>query len=160
MKKLLSLILLVFAFYTADAQKLPNVKVQDHDNKTFSTSSLVDGKTPFIISFWDTSCAPCIKEIDTFSECYVDWYDEVPVRIIIVSIDDSRSAARARALVDGRGWSDFTALYDINQDLKRAMNVVLTPQVFVFDKDGNQVYTHTGFTPGSEEDLFDKVREL
>ncbi|MFI3288461.1 MAG: TlpA disulfide reductase family protein [Rikenellaceae bacterium] len=160
MKKLLSLILLVFTIYTAGAQKLPSVKVQDHDNKTFNTSSLVDGKTPFIISFWDASCAPCIKEIDTFAECYVDWYDEVPVRIIIVSIDDSRSAARARALVDGRGWSDFTALYDINQDLKRAMNVVLTPQVFVYDKDGNQVYTHTGFTPGSEEDLFDKVREL
>ncbi|MFI3298512.1 MAG: redoxin domain-containing protein [Rikenellaceae bacterium] len=160
MKKAISLIIIAFTLCVANAQELPNVKVQDHSNKTISTASLVDGKTPFIVSFWDTSCSPCIKEIDTFSECYPDWVEEVPFRIIIISIDDSRSTGRARALVDGRGWSDFISLYDVNQDLKRAMNVVLTPQVFVFDKNGKQVYTHTGYTPGSEEDLFDKVRKL
>ena len=32
----------------------------------------------------------------------------------------------------------------------RAMNVSLTPQVYVVDADGKIVYSHTGYAPGSE----------
>ncbi len=160
MKKTLLLIAAALCFGFATAQEIPNVKVQDKDGNVLNTSSLVDGKTPFIVSFWNTTCSPCIKELDAISEIYPDWLDQADFRMVIVSIDDSRSSARARAIVDGRGWSDFIALFDQNQDLKRALNVVLTPQVFIFDKDGNQVYAHTGYTPGSEEELLDKILEL
>ena len=57
------------------------------------------------------------------------------------------------------GW-EFTCIYDPNQALKRAMNVNLTPQSFVVDADGNIVFSHAGYTPGSEELLFEKVLEL
>ncbi len=40
------------------------------------------------------------------------------------------------------------------------MNVSLTPQSFVVDANGNIVYSHSGYTPGSEQVLFDKVVEL
>ncbi len=160
MKKTIMLIAAMLCIGVASAQEMPNVKVQTKDGKTFNTSELVDGKTPFIISFWNTTCSPCIKELDAISEIYPDWEAEADFRMVIVSIDDSRSAARARAIVDGRGWTDFIALFDQNQDLKRALNVMLTPQVFVFDKDGNQVYAHTGYTPGNEDELFDQVLDL
>jgi thioredoxin-related protein len=51
-------------------------------------------------------------------------------------------------------------VYDENQTLKRAMNVSLTPQSFVVDANGNIVYSHSGYTPGSEQLLFDKVVAL
>ena len=40
------------------------------------------------------------------------------------------------------------------------MNVTVTPQAFVVDGEGNIVYSHTGYTPGSEEELFQKILEL
>ncbi|MFI3323387.1 MAG: TlpA disulfide reductase family protein [Rikenellaceae bacterium] len=158
---ILSVVATVALFATASAQQLPNVKLQTQEGRTIETSSWVDGKTPFILSFWSTTCKPCIKELDTITENYEDWNDECPFRVITVSIDDSRSVARAKALANGRGWGDyFTLAYDVNSDFKRALNVVSVPQVFIFDKNGKQVYSHTGYTPGNEVELFEKIKRL
>ena len=78
----------------------------------------------------------------------------------MVGPDDSRFVSQARTLAEGHGWSDFTVLYDKNQDFMRAMNVTVTPQVFVVDKNGRIVYSHTGYTPGSEEELIRTIRKL
>jgi thioredoxin-related protein len=67
--------------------------------------------------------------------------------------------ASAKAIASSRGW-EFTCVYDENQELKRAMNVSLTPQSFVVDAEGNIIYSHSGYTPGSEQELFDKIVEL
>ena len=67
--------------------------------------------------------------------------------------------ANAKAKAASLGW-DFTCVYDTNQELKRAMNVSLTPQSFIVDADGNIVFSHSGYTPGSEELLFDKILEI
>ncbi len=142
------------------ANDLPEVKIQDQTGKMINVAALSDGETPLIVSFWSTTCKPCMKELDAISEVYADWNEESPFKMVAVSIDDSRSSTRAKALAKGRGWDDFTLLYDVNSDLKRAMNVVLTPQIFIFDKNGKQVYSHTGYTPGSEEELFELIIDL
>ena len=40
------------------------------------------------------------------------------------------------------------------------MNVTLTPQVFVVDANGKIVYSHTGYTPGSEQELLKTIKGL
>lgn len=40
------------------------------------------------------------------------------------------------------------------------MNVTFTPHTFIVDGQGNIVYSHTGYTPGSELELFEKLKEL
>ena len=67
--------------------------------------------------------------------------------------------ASAKAKATALGW-DFICIYDTNQELKRAMNVNLTPQSFVVDAAGNIVFSHSGYTPGSEELLFEKILEI
>lgn len=42
----------------------------------------------------------------------------------------------------------------------RAMNVSVTPQVFVVDKNGKIVYSHTGYTPGSEKELLKVIKKI
>ena len=79
--------------------------------------------------------------------------------IVAASIDDSRFTSRARSMAQGYGW-EFTCIFDKNQDLKRAMNVSLTPQTFIIDAEGNVVYAHSGYTPGSELELLKKLKEL
>ena len=159
MKKQVLSFLLLFVSYAAMAQ-IPSVKVEDGKGDVVATAELVDGETPMIISFWATTCKPCIRELDAINDSYPDWIEEANFRVVAVSTDDSRFSSQARALAAGHGWSDFMVLYDKNQEFMRAMNVTLTPQVFVVDKDGKIVYSHTGYTPGNEQELFDTILSL
>ena len=159
MKKLLFLMLAVMVGVSASAQSLPDVKIENQEGKVISTKSLADG-TPMIISFWSTTCKPCIQELNAINDNLVDWLEEVDMKVVAVSVDDARTVSRARAMTKGQGWDDYVCLYDKNQDFKRAMNVSLTPHTFIVDGKGNIVYSHSGYTPGSEQELFEKIKKL
>lgn len=161
MRRFLLFVIFFFVPFAVWAQKgLPSVEVKDIDGNTVNVQSILDDGVPVILSFWYTTCKPCLQELGAVNDAYVDWIEEADFKVVAVSTDDSRSSAKVKPMVNGRGWSDFTILLDENSDLKRAMNVQTQPTVFVLDKDGNVVYTHTGYTPGSEEELFDQILKL
>ena len=159
MKKLLFLMLAVMVGVGASAQSLPDVKIENQEGKVISTKSLADG-TPMIISFWSTTCKPCIMELNAINDNLYDWLEEVDMKVVAISVDDARTVSRARAMTKGQGWDDYVCLYDKNQDFKRAMNVSLTPHTCIVDGKGNIVYSHSGYTPGSEQELFEKIKAL
>lgn len=159
MKKLMFLMVALFVGVSASAQTLPDVKVENQEAKVISTRDLVDG-TPMIISFWSTTCKPCIMELNAINDNLGDWLEEADFKVVAVSVDDARTLSRARAMTQGQGWDDYTCIYDKNQDFKRAMNVSLTPHTFIVDGNGNIVHSHSGYTPGSEHELFEKILEL
>jgi len=159
MKKLMFLMLAMMVGFGASAQSLPDVKVENQEGKVISIQELVDG-TPMIISFWSTTCKPCIMELNAINDNLYDWLDEVDMKVVAVSVDDARTVSRARAMTQGQGWDDYVCVYDKNQDLKRAMNVSRTPHTFVVDGQGNIVASHSGYTPGSEQKLFEEIKAL
>lgn len=140
------------------AQALPDVQVENAQGKMISTRSLVNGK-PLIISYWSIACKPCIQELNAINDQLEEWREEADFDVVAVSVDDVRLKATAKAKAAAMGW-DFTCIYDANQVLKRAMNVSLTPQSFVVDAEGNIVFSHSGYTPGSEVVLLEKVLEI
>jgi peroxiredoxin len=156
MNKLLCLAVALVASLTVSAQQLPDVKVENEAGKMISTSSLV-GK-PMIISYWSLACKPCIQELNAMNDALEEWREEADFEVVAVSVDDVRLKARAKAKATSMGW-DFVCLFDANQAMKRAMNVSLTPQSFVVDAEGNIVFSHSGYTPGSEQLLFEKLLE-
>lgn len=161
MKRVVIIAALVLLPLIAMAQKgLPSVEVKDIDGNVVNVQSILDDGVPVILSFWYTTCKPCLQELGAINDAYVDWIEEAEFKVVAVSTDDSRSSAKVKPMVGGRGWTDFTILLDENSDLKRAMNVQTQPTVFVLDREGNVVYTHTGYTPGSEEELFDQILKL
>lgn len=158
MKKILSLLCFVLVAFAASAQQLPDVKVENAQGKVVSIRSLAQGK-PMIISYWSIACKPCIQELNAINDALADWKSEADFVVVAVSVDDARLKASAKAIAQSRGW-EFICVYDENQELKRAMNVSLTPQSFVVDGAGNIIFSHSGYTPGSEQLLFDKIVEL
>ena len=158
MKKILSLLCFVLVAFAASAQQLPDVKVENAQGKVVSVRSLAQGK-PMIISYWSIACKPCIQELNAINDALADWKSEADFVVVAVSVDDARLKASAKAIAQSRGW-EFICVYDENQELKRAMNVSLTPQSFVVDGAGNIIFSHSGYTPGSEQLLFDKIVEL
>ena len=158
MKKILTILCAVFAVASVSAQQLPDVQVENAQGKIVSVRSLSNGK-PMIISYWSIACKPCIQELNAINDALAEWREEADFEVVAVSVDDARLKASAKAIASSRGW-EFICVYDENQDLKRAMNVSLTPQSCVVDGEGNIIFSHSGYTPGSEQLLFDKIVEL
>ena len=114
-----------------------------------------DGVT--IVSLWATWCVPCIKELDAISDLYQDWIEETGVSLIAVSVDDSRTVKRVKSLINGKGW-EYDILLDTNNDLKRALGASSIPLTIVI-KNNKIVYRHSGYNPGAEYELYEKVKE-
>ena len=162
MKKLFVLLLAVMAVSGLQAQQksdLPNVTIKDLQGKDVNIGKLSNNGKPFVITFWATWCGPCIKEHNALDEVYADWKKETGVKIYSVSIDDSRSTAKVKPTVEGKGW-DFEVLLDVNSDLKRAMNVSNPPHTFLIDGNGKIVYQHTGYFEGAEDELYEEILKL
>ena len=154
---LLSLALFVSAVVSA---QVPSVTVENSKGESFDTTKLLEAGTPMIVSFWSTSCKPCIRELDAIYDALPDWQDEAKFRVVAVSTDDSRLLAKAKSFAEGRGWGEeFVLLFDKNQDFMRAMNVSVVPHVFVVDAKGKIVYSHTSYVPGNELELFEAIKK-
>ena len=107
MKKiLLSMICLAFAgIAMAQNATLPqNITIKTLDGTSVQTSAIQNDGKPIILSFWATWCKPCNRELNTIKEVYEEWQEETGVKLVAVSIDDARSAARVKPHVDGNGW--------------------------------------------------------
>ncbi len=166
MKKLTILIMALFiglAVYSQDEEKkgqsLPSIDLKTVEGIPFNTSDISNDGNPIILSFWALWCKPCIKELNTISDEYYDWQEETGVKLIAVSIDDSRSSSKVKPFADGNDW-DYDILLDENGDFKRAMNVNMIPHTFILDGEGNVVWQHTSFSEGGELQLIENVRKV
>lgn len=112
-----------------------------------------------IISFWATWCKPCISELSSIAEYYDEWQAETGVKLVAVSIDDSRTMNSVAPFVKGKGW-DYEVYLDPNGEFKRAMNVNLVPHTFLFNGERELVHQHTTYAPGDENRLYEQIKLL
>ncbi|MBR1644557.1 MAG: TlpA family protein disulfide reductase [Bacteroidales bacterium] len=154
-----ALLLSTVAVMAQNAKFPENISLKTLDGKSVTTSVIQNDGKPIIVSFWATWCKPCNRELNTIKEVYEDWQAETGVKLVAISIDDSRSASRVKPHVDGNGW-EYEVYLDQNQDLKRAMNVINVPHTFLLNGKGEIVWQHTSFVEGSEEELIELVRKV
>jgi cytochrome c biogenesis protein CcmG, thiol:disulfide interchange protein DsbE len=138
---------------------LPNITLNDVNGKQVNVADL--GKTGKItvIDFWATWCVPCKKELNNINDVYDEWKKKYNVAVVAVSIDDSRSITKVKPYADGQRWT-YDILLDVNQDLKRQLNIQSVPFTIIIDQNGKIVYTHSGYTEGDETILEETIASL
>ena len=139
--------------------QLPSVNIKDMEGNSVNFSKISNNGKPMIISFWATWCKPCKAELNTIAEEYDDWVDETGVKLVAVSIDDARSSSRVEPYVNAQGW-EYVVLMDPNSDLRRAMGVNNVPHTFLVNGAGKIVWDHNNYSPGDEEELYEKLIHL
>lgn len=148
----------VSSFEAPDAT-IPDVDVKTLDGKTVNIRDYVGNDKITVLSFWATWCSPCKRELDAISEVYEDWQAEYDVQLLAVTIDDARSLAKVPALIETKGWQ-YTILADVKRELQKSLNFQTVPQTFLLDKNGEIVYTHSGYSPGDEYELEEEIQKL
>lgn len=156
--KFFSVIAALFIACTVSAQ-LPSVELKNLEGKVVNVSQLSNDGKPFVISFFADWCHPCKRELRAIHEVYADWQDETGMKLIAVSEDEAHNINKVKPTVESEGW-EYDVLLDPNGDFMRAMGVQAIPHVFVLDGKGNIIYSHSGYTEGSEQAIIDKIREV
>lgn len=151
MKRVILINLLLLALFSVS--KAQNVTIENIKGEKHSFAEIIKGEKPVIVTFWATWCKPCIMEMEALKEIKADW--EEHVRVISVSIDDSRTKGKVISFVKGKNYP-FEIYMDPNQALYKSLNVLSVPFSLIF-KDGKQVYMHSGYNPGDEAYLVEEA---
>lgn len=154
MKKIISiLVAAVAAAALCQAQEIsPNAIVKDLSGNSIQMGDVLKNDV-VIVSFWATWCKPCQNELDALAEIEDIWADKL--RVVAISIDDARSASKVRSTVKAKMWP-YEVYTDENSTLAKSLNISTIPFVMIVSG-GKTVYSHTGYTPGSERLLVDKA---
>ena len=144
---------------SAQQQDLPKTTVRDINGKPIAFNETFEAGKVTLVSFWATWCIPCKQEIKNIKTKLEGWKKEADFNYMTISIDDSRATAMVKTYAKSQGWT-FPTFLDPNSDLKRSLNFQNVPYTMIVDKNGKIVFQHTGYEEGSENMLFEKIKEL
>jgi peroxiredoxin len=161
MKKTLLVLIAACTLATLSAQNrsLPNANVKTMEGQTFNIQELGKSGKITLISFWAIWCSPCRKELDAVNENYEEWQSKYGLEVVAVSIDDARTVANVRGVVEKHGWP-FRVILDTQREFMQAMNVNNPPYTMLLNEKGEVVFEHIGYTPGDEFELEEKIKAL
>ena len=165
MKSLLVVLFFVFFSFTSLAQEqyesvgktAPNFVLENlYGDYVELSEELGDG--PILLSFWATWCKPCLEELSELKEVYNNYKDK-GFKLFAISTDNERTVAKVKSYVKSKSY-DFPVLYDTNSEVARLYYARAVPFSVLIDKDGNIIYSHTGYMRGDEIAIRDKIIEL
>ena len=109
-----------------------------------------------MINFWASWCGPCRQEMPLLDELYQQYE---PLGFTLLGVNVEQDVADAERLLKDAPVS-FPVLYDPDNSVTKAYDVVAMPSTILVDRDGNMRYVHHGYKPGYEDDYQTQIREL
>lgn len=117
------------------------------------------GKRPTVMLFWLTTCGPCRLELDAISKKIDRWNAQADFAFAPISLDFEQRRDQFHARAAAYPWESYL-------DEKREFSSVMpgglngVPQIFVFDKNGKQVFYRRKYRAGDLEALEALLIEL
>lgn len=109
------------------------------------------GKTIFI-NFWATWCKPCIQEMPFIEEAQRTFQNEN----ILFLLASSESAEEIEEFISNHNYSFKYVRIENSEE----MNVQALPTTFIFNRQGDLVFSETGFREWSEKQNIDLIKKI
>jgi thiol-disulfide isomerase/thioredoxin len=77
--KFIITVFLSFLFLNGNAQEIPTYNLEQLENHIFNEEDVT-----YVVNFWATWCAPCVKELPHFEQLQAENED---IKVILVSLD-------------------------------------------------------------------------
>ncbi len=157
--KRIGFFLLVFWLFGSQIQAVTvtDFSLKKMDGDFFKLSEHLGSKI-IVIDFWATWCKPCkklLKRLNTIQKQY-----RGQVEVLAISIDEASAFSTVESYIKARRF-EFTVLFDAENKVARLYNPTLKiPFTMVVDYQGNIVYVHTGYIPGVESEIEDKIKNI
>jgi len=113
---------------------------------------------PVLVSFWATWCHPCREELDQLQVLQQEFSDS-NICFFAVSIDAAKDRSLVKSLVQSKKYS-FAVLLDPEQSAMRNFGLTDVPGLFILDRTGKIVYSHSGYQPGDEKEIRANISEV
>ncbi|MCK5220752.1 MAG: TlpA family protein disulfide reductase [Candidatus Aminicenantes bacterium] len=157
MKSKIFTIVIIFLISSVFPSSLPDFSLKRIDGTQFSVSDVL-GEKIIVIDFWATWCKPCKKLLKKLDELGREFNNEII--ILAISTDESSSYARIESFIKSRGYH-FNVLLDPDSSVSGIFNPAGTiPYTMIVDLNKKIVFTHTGYVPGFEKKIREKIIEL
>jgi len=157
MRILLTLILII-TVTVAVADKAANFSLQDTQGNKVKLGDVLASKGCVLIDFWELSCFSCKQALPKYQKIY-DKYKNQGLEILAISVDSVRTVNNVAPYAAGSGLT-FPILLDTNNDVFRNYHVEVMPTSFLVDCTGEIRFTHSGFKPGDEQEIEEKIVEI
>ena len=136
----------------------PSFTLKDINGAKFDLADKL-GKEVVVLNFFATWCAPCQAELPIMQRFH-EKYRKDGLAIVVISIDDPKSAAKVKPLIREQKFT-FPVLLDTQTKVVSLYNPKkVIPFSAIVDRKGNIHAQRFGFQPGDETKLEEELKEL
>jgi len=148
---------MMLAFSTDLAYSAVNFTLEDMNGKIYNLKEQL-GQGPILIDFWATWCTPC-KNALPHLQTLKQKYEKQGLTVLTISIDSPKSQSKIKPYVLAKKFT-FPVLLDPNSEVLKQFKGNSVPFQVIIGQDGNVIETHTGYNPGDEKVLEEKIVKL
>ncbi len=136
------------------ADAAPDFTLKSRDGRNMKLSEL-RGQV-VMINFWASWCGPCRQEMPLLDALFQQYE---PLGFTLLGVNVEQDVADAERMLKDAPVS-FPVLFDPDNAVTKAYDVVAMPSTILVDRDGNMRFVHHGYKPGYEDDYQAQIREL
>lgn len=112
-----------------------------------------------LLSFWSSTCVPCLLELPTFGEIEKKFFDR-GFRVVAINVDDLEGGKTfSREFWSAKKLS-LANFFDIDKKLIAQFEIEVLPTNLVIDRAGRIVFTGVGANDWNNAETLDSIEAL
>ena len=139
-----------------EAKNIPDIKLNSLNYEDYSVLS-ASKKNLYIVNFWATWCAPCIKEIPDLILLKEKIGEDIEV--FFISIDSNPSDSIPNFLKKNK--IDFPHFYtDKKMKISRELDIKVMPTTLIINKEIQEISRVIGYIDWKNEEILNLIKKL